>query len=381
MSNDTIPALCKKCRAPLPENAVFCPMCGKRQAAQEPRRRTRRPNGSGTVYKLSGRRRAPWVAVKGGEVIGYFETRTAALQELDRFACKSVSEFFNLTFSEVYERWKQEHFRRVGDKSIEGYEAAYAHCKALYGKKIRLLRTADYQAVIDAQAEKGRSRSLLEKDKLLMLKLSAWAIREEILTVNYAEYVTLPKAEKKEKEVFTAEELERLSACQSDTATLILLLIYTGMRIGELFSLRVENCHEDYCIGGEKTEAGRNRVIPIPPVIRERYARLRAAAAGKQLLVDGYTGNRRAELFRKRDYYPLLEALQIPKRTPHATRHTFTSMAVAGGVKPELLQKILGHSDYSTTINIYTHFDVNLLVAAVSTLGQPEAQKNAITNT
>lgn len=373
MSNE----VCKKCGAPLPEGAVFCPMCGKRQEAA-PRRRGKRPNGSGTVYRLSGNRRMPWAAAKAGEVIGYYQTRNDALQALERFAGRVPGDNFNITFAEAYAKWKDEHFRRVGDSSIDGYEAAFRRCAALHNQKLRQLRTESYQAVIDAQAGAGLGRSTLEKDKLLMTKLGAWAICEELAAVNYAEYVVLPKAEKKEKEIFQRDELARLEGCESDTATLILLLIYTGMRIGELFALRMENCHDGYVIGGEKTEAGRNRVIPIPEVIRGRYAQLRAAAAGKERLVDGYTGNRRADQFRKRDYYPLLEALRIPKRTPHATRHTFTSMAVAAGVKPEPLQKILGHSDYSTTVNIYTHFDINILVAAVAALGRQEPQNSQL---
>ena len=45
----------------------------------------------------------------------------------------------------------------------------------------------------------------------------------------------------------------------------------------------------------------------------------------------------------------------IERKTPHATHHTYASRAVKEGLPPEMLQKILGHADYSTTANIYTH--------------------------
>ena len=54
------------------------------------------------------------------------------------------------------------------------------------------------------------------------------------------------------------------------------------------------------------------------------------------------------------------------KKTPHATRHTYTTRAVKEGLAPEMLQKILGHADYSTTANIYTHIDAETLVDAVT---------------
>ena len=54
------------------------------------------------------------------------------------------------------------------------------------------------------------------------------------------------------------------------------------------------------------------------------------------------------------------------KKTPHATRHTYTTRAVKEGLAPEMLQKILGHANYSTTANIYTHIDAETLVDAVT---------------
>ena len=54
------------------------------------------------------------------------------------------------------------------------------------------------------------------------------------------------------------------------------------------------------------------------------------------------------------------------KKTPHATRYTYTSRAVKEGLAPEMLQKILGHTNYSTTANIYTHIDAETLVDAVT---------------
>ena len=84
-----------------------------------------------------------------------------------------------------------------------------------------------------------------------------------------------------------------------------------------------------------------------------------------ELLISGYAGQKVIANFRKRDYYPLLERLGIPKKTPHAARHTFASWAVANNIKPELLQKMLGHADYSTTANIYEHFDIDQLIDAI----------------
>lgn len=352
---------CVKCKKEIPAGSVFCCWCGKKQEAS-PKKALKRANGTGTVYKLQGRRTRPWVAAKGKTIIGYFEKKTAALEALARLQGRSIDEIYNWTFKQVYVAWKDEHFRDIGVKGTESYERAYDVFEPLHGRKFRELRTADYQAIMDKYRDK--SHSLLSKFKQLATQMSQWGIRQELITTNFATFIKLPENVKKEKEIFSAEDIKKLEADSSQEARLVLMLIYTGMRIGELFGLRTENVYETYVIGGEKTEAGRNRIIPIRSEGRKYFAEFKKRAKG-DLLISGYSGQKVIANFRNRDYYPLLERLGISKKTPHATRHTFASWAVANNVKPELLQKMLGHADYSTTANIYEHFDIDQLVNAI----------------
>lgn len=352
---------CIKCKKEIPDGSAFCCWCGKQQQAPQ-RKALKRANGTGTVYKLQGRRTRPWVAAKGKTIIGYYDKKTAALDALARLQGRSIDEIYNWTFKQIYEAWKDEHFRDIGAKGIESYERAYDVFEPLHDRKFRELRTADYQIVIDKYSDK--SHSLLSKFKQLATQMSQWGIRQELITTNFASFVKLPEQGKKEKEIFTDADIEKLEKDGSQTAKIVLMLIYTGMRIGELFTLQKENVHETYVIGGEKTEAGRNRIIPIRSEGRAYFAEFKERASG-DLLITGYDGQKIIANFRRRDYYPLLEKLGISKKTPHATRHTFASWAVANNIKPELLQKMLGHADYSTTANIYEHFDIDQLVNAI----------------
>lgn len=352
---------CIKCKAELAEGAVYCHLCGKKQT-QEKRKALKRANGTGTVYKLQGRRRRPWVASKSKIVIGYYEKKTDALEALEKLSGRELSERYNMTFEEVYQEWKTEHFREIGDKGIEGYERSFAVFQPLHKKTFRLLRTPDFQSVLDQHMSK--SHSTVSKYKQLISQLSTWAIREEIITTNFAKYVKLPENIKKEKDIFSEEDIRKLEANDSETAKIILMLIYTGMRINELFSLSLDSYHETYVIGGEKTEAGRNRIIPIKPEGRWYFAYFASHAEG-DLLLSGYTGQKIPNNFRRRDYYPLLDSLSIERKTPHSTRHTYASRARRDGMPPEILQKILGHADYNTTANIYVHTDIDELLRAV----------------
>lgn len=353
--------VCIKCKADLPPGAIYCPMCGKKQA-QEKRKALKRANGTGTVYKLHGRRTRPWVAAKNKVVIGYYSKKTDALEALERLTGKDLNERYNMTFAQVFQEWKTEHYKEIGEKGIASYDRAFQVFGPLHKKKFRDLRTGDFQSVLDIHMRK--SHSTVSKYKQLITQMSQWAIREEISSTNFAKFVRLPENVKREKEIFSDSDIEKLEADNSETAKIILMLIYTGMRIGELFYLPLKDYHSNYVVGGEKTEAGKNRVIPIRPEGR-RYFEYFAYQADGSLLLSGYTGQHVPQNFAKRDFHPLLKRLGIDRKTPHATRHTYASWARKNGMPPEVLQKILGHSNYTTTANIYVHTDAEELIKAV----------------
>lgn len=354
-------ANCIKCKAALPDGALFCPMCGKKQVPEK-RKALKRANGTGTVYKLQGRRTRPWVAAKNKVIIGYYPKKTDALEALERLTGKSLDERYNMTFEEVYDVWKAEHFRDLSKHGTEAYEISYKAFSPLYEKKFRELRTSDFQSIIDSKADKPEAT---KKYKQLIGQMSKWAMREEIVSTNYAQFVSLPQKEKAEKEIFTDEDIEKLAKDESEPAMIALMLLATGMRIGELFSLKLADYHKTYVIGGEKTEAGRNRVIPIRPEGRS-YFDYFAEKAKNEMFLSGYNGQHTPENYRKRDFYPMLGRLKIEKKAPHAARHTYATRAVKEGLAPEILQKVLGHADYATTANVYTHIDADTLVNAVT---------------
>lgn len=72
------------CSKTIPEEALFCPWCGKQQQARPKPPRKRRQKGTGTVYKLQGKRAKPYVAKNvAGDILGYYADREEALKALD----------------------------------------------------------------------------------------------------------------------------------------------------------------------------------------------------------------------------------------------------------------------------------------------------------
>ena len=180
---------CVKCKATLPDGAIFCPLCGKKQIPEK-RKRRKRANGTGTIYKLPGNRSKPWAAQKKGVLIGCFPTYAAAQKALERITDVDISDKYNLSFKQIYDRWRPLHARDVSKSQMDCYASAFKNSAALHDLKFRTLRKSDFDSVILALEEAGKSKSTCEKVLQLFGQLSKWAIDEGIVNQNHAKNVT-----------------------------------------------------------------------------------------------------------------------------------------------------------------------------------------------
>ncbi len=357
---------CTKCKAELPEGALFCPMCGKKQSADQ-RKHRKRANGSGTIYKMAGNRSKPYAAKRNNIFLGSFKTYAAAQKALERTTDADISDKYNLTFTQVYEAWKPVHAREVSKTQMDCYASAYKHSKDLHELKFRALRKSDFQAVILKMEEAGKSRATCEKTMQLFGQLSKWAMDECIINQNYSQNVTIAVQNKSERKPFTSEQIKAIQASNLPGATIAMILIASGARPNELFNVPLENCHDNYFIGGSKTEAGKNRVIPVCPIGLKAYRSLliKAREKGYARLIDAYDGNHTVSNYTKRDFKDLMAEIGVEGMTTYNCRHTFVTLAVSSGLPQAQLMQIVGHVDKTTT-DKYTHLDAPTLVSAVS---------------
>lgn len=357
---------CIKCKATLPEGALFCPLCGKKQG-QETRKRRKRANGSGTIYKMPGNRAKPWAAQRNGIFIGSFKTYSAAQKALERITDVDVTDRYNLTFTQIYDRWRPVHARTVTKGQMACYDAAYKNCVNLHDQKFRLLRKSDFQTVIIQLEDAGKSKSTCEKVMQLFGQLSKWAMDEGLIHQNHAKNVTIAAKQKSIKQPFTDAQILALQQSKNRAAGIVLILIATGARINELFKVPVADCRDTYFIGGSKTSAGERRVIAVSPIGLSAYRSLlyEARSKGCRCLIDAFPGNRDMANFRKRDFKELMEEIGAEGLTPHSCRHTFATLAVQNGVSPQVLRRMMGHADLKTTDKIYTHLNAEDILAEI----------------
>ena len=179
-------------------------------------------------------------------------------------------EIKKLTFSEVYQqflKWKFESGAEFSLSTKEAYGTAYSNCSVLHNRIFEDLKAPDLQAVLDnCNLKKASLRNIL----VLFKQIYKYAIFAEIVSDDKAHYVKVNAPDDEEHGVpFTEENLRTLWQHSSDPEVqVILIMCYSGWRINEFKHLEV-NLKENYFYGGMKTKAGKERIVPIHPAIRD----------------------------------------------------------------------------------------------------------------
>lgn len=302
----------------------------------------------------------------------------------------------DITFSQLYEIWFND-FIKDHESHRYRIKSGYSYCTPLYNKKFREISILDMKncinnatRIVDRGKYKGEEKiaspSCKEAMKYIFNHMYSYAIEARIVDRNYAKEFTLDKkifqekeANRKEKIPFTKEELQTLWKASEFVpfADIILYACYSGWRPGELIRLKVENVNlnDEYIRGGIKTTAGKNRVVPIHPIVKpivEKYYN-QAIEIGSEYLFNDPSKKKGVNGLSKDQYLSRFNNVIIAlnfrtELTPHYTRHTFISMAKSREVNMNeyILKLIVGHDIGDVTEHIYTHREIQDLKAEIN---------------
>lgn len=254
------------------------------------------------------------------------------------------------TFKEVYQAFYDNKFyegNTLSKATASSCQAAFSNCSALHQKAFRSLRVDDLQAVLDNCQLK---RSSLELIKSLFRQMYHYAEGCGWCDKDYSTYLKIKQAEDDEHGVpFSDAELSILwKYSQDKTVEVLLILCLSGWRISEFKNLEI-NLESQYFRGGLKTEAGKNRIVPIHPAILPIVQR-------RQLLY-GCMLPQSISVFR-REMEAVLRSLNLlgtPKHTPHDCRHTFSRLCEKYNVRENDRKRLMGHAFQDITNKVYGH--------------------------
>lgn len=354
------------------------------------------PNGYGGVSKLLGQRRKPyrvrltagWQCIEGRRrqkyhTLGYYATRRDALIALAEYNKRPYDLTLRpITLGELYEKWYIQHTARLSRSSRCSFSAVWKKCSQLAPLPIANVKKVQMQAVLDANQH--LSPSVQTRLKTIFRGIFRLALENDLISIDYSRYLeTTSTAIPGTRCVFTHNEIKRLWQ-NLELATLlpngnrhhyssgklvdtVLILLYSGIRIGELLDL--QTAHIDLKkqiidLHGTKTKAAR-RLLPLHKDILPLIA---ARMTGTYLL-ETPTGTKMSyETYKNSFFDPLMAKLKMQHR-PHDCRHTFISGMDSCGIAAGsvILKRIVGHANADITES-YTHKNIRQLVAAVNKL-------------
>ena len=246
------------------------------------------PNGYGSVTKLKGNRRKPWMIRKNGKPIGYTRTKREALAMLAEYNKNDWEVGENLTFEEVYHLLEKHVMPQLSEGTQRHYRGKFKLCEPLHDKPYRTLNQIHFRTIINSTSSTPNAKQKMLQFLRAMDKV---AYNFDVITKQYTKRIPNIKTEPvNQREPFSEEEIELLwENVDSPNVDLVLILIYTGFRSGEFADLKIENIDLDKGImrGGNKTKAGKNRIVPIHPRIRPLIEKRIEMAKGETLLNFG----------------------------------------------------------------------------------------------
>jgi integrase len=270
----------------------------------------------------------------------------------------------NLTLGEVYDKWMSRNERKFSQNAINAHNMAkirFGNMAKMPMWKIKADQLQDWMDSIDL---KPSSKIRL---KSTMNQVFNYAIQNDIITTNYAHYIEIDEKIEKTGKIFTDEEIQTLwDNVHEPTCRWILILIYTGMRIGELLQMTTSTMFlsSGYMVGGLKTEAGKDRVIPIHneiiPLVTEQLGR------AKYLMRNSH-GNKLTYQTALRHFDSVMEKFGWEHK-PHDTRKTAVSLMHKDGIPIETVRIIVGHSGKGVTEKVYLYKTPQELVDAINTI-------------
>lgn len=367
------------------------------------------PNGYGSVTKLSGNRRKPYLArvtlgwitdeqtgktVQNRVPLGTFKTKKEALQALAEYGANPYDiQNAAMTLAELYDKWTAAYFPTLeSESSCRTIKSAWSYCHAIAGMRVKDLRARHIKGIMEdgyiipsRGANKGEkvlaSAGTKSRIKSMFNLMLDYALEYELVDKNYARTFELSDDIIKEKEeakrghiIFQDSEMQTLwdNVGKFRFVDWVLIQCYMGWRPQELAILELEDVHLDerYIVGGMKTQAGRHRMVPIHPkifdLVKKNYGQALELGShrlfndpdspkgGMAITYDKYAGR----------FDKVIAALKLrDDHRPHDPRMTFITMAKKAEVDEYTIKKLVGHRITDITEVAYTDRDLEWLRA------------------
>lgn len=366
---------CRECGEQMSDKAAFCPHCGCPPEGKKTPKRARKhdklPNGFGEISRVSNCRLNPYRARNSnGKILGYYKTYGKAYEALSEYNRAPFNLDVSATSNELFEMWIKEKAKEVNDRYSKQLRSAWAFAKSIHSMKAADIRLKHIATIVEDDSLNAYVKQRLAT---IFKQMLAYGASHDIIGKNYADGYQMPKYISKEilsgrkgHIPFTDSELKKLwENVDKPDIDLIIIACYTGWRPNELLNIKKSDIDlkAGTMTGGSKTEAGKNRVVPIHScvykLVKERY--------GPKYQEKAMTYPQYYEFFKQ-----VMEDLELnPSHKPHDTRVQFVTMAKKAGVNEYAIKRIVGHQIVDVTERVYTKRDDSWLKQEIEKIKPP----------
>lgn len=314
------------------------------------------------------------ITINGKRVFFYSSepTERKALKDIEQqLLAYTEKEEKGATFEEVATSWLASCEGKIGDGTLYHYHSYVEKLKNAFGneyiKDIKAKDINDFYRRLALQDFKLKSIINIHSAMRLVFK---HAVVEYGLDADPTSYVTLPKAKASTpRQALTEDEQKRVVECVDlEGGLFAYFLLYTGMRRGEALALKWENIdfenktitvtdnvvfvNNRAVIKPPKTEAGIRNIVLLDCLAEKLINHIPKDKSEYVFSDNGkkHLGGTYYQRSWKR--YQKASGLNI---TPHQLRHTYATILFEAGIDTKDAQNLMGHSDITTTRNIYTH--------------------------
>lgn len=327
----------------------------------------------------------------------------------------------NYTFKQLFEEFEKNKMLTKEEQQIEktyhirpknkpfgrnycrGLITAYHNSISLYDRVYKDLRASDFMEHLKKSGKSSYSQRQMVN---LFQNLDKYALEEDIIDKGYAQFITLSSDDKNVKKavngkvnkdkLFNYDQIDylwnlklRSSGSQEKNKKereqfirdLFLMMLYAGTRVEEQLSIYTANIFLDknYFIGGLKTNAGRNREIPIHPAVKHLYEKyynpnnefLFMQPNGKKIDYDYYLYHFKLNF---RNLHP-----EVANHTAHDCRHTLRNELEKLGIRQIIINSIMGHSNENVGQDVYTHISIEEKLEAIKLITYKEKKLYILT--
>lgn len=340
-------------------------------------------NGSGSVYKLSGNRRKPFVAmvtvktvydeekdnyILKRKALGYFKTQQEARKCLADYNENPCSpDLIDITAQQIWEEIEPRLKDKLSKSRFDGYVSGFNYLEPIKNIRIKDIRTQQLQKIIDDCEKKSATKTNI---KAVMSKIYEYAMQNDFVSKDYSQYVKFEKdAVEIKRELFSSKEVQILLDNQGTwEVDLMLVLLFSGMRINEFLASKSHDIDLDNKIITLPRNIVKNdssaRVIPIHETIVPILTRFKNVGSD-WIAVKPNKTHIEYKNFMDRDLQKITDLVGT-RHTPHDTRHTFITRARECGCNNLVIQRIVGHTPTTITEQIYTHLQIEELLTEIN---------------